>query len=160
MSTIVGVDFDYFKTMGIKIIEGRDFNPAYASDTATNVIVTQSMVKQFQEKNNLGITYHDGDTSKPANTIIGIVQDVRLYSMYEAAEPLSFFISETMPLNYLYIKTNSNNPREAMDLVEKTFKSVAPEETFQGSFMDENVSRWYENLFLSQCALPFPLLGM
>lgn len=144
MSTIIGVDFDYFKTLGIKIAEGRDFSPSYSGDTSNNVIVTQSMAKQFQEKSNVGITYHSGDSTKPATTIVGVVPDVRMYSMYEEAEPLSFFISESMPLSYLYVKTNSTNPRQAMELVEKTFKRVAPEETFQGTFMDENVGRWYE----------------
>jgi putative ABC transport system permease protein len=44
---------------------------------------------------------------------------------------------------YIYVKTNSNNPKNTMDLVKAAYKDLEPGKEFQGSFMEENTERWY-----------------
>jgi putative ABC transport system permease protein len=107
-STMVYVSYDYFKTLGIQLLQGREFDLAYGTDKNA-VVVTESMAKQFGVKDYLGLTYMP-DSSQPANTIIGVIPDIHLYSAHEATFPTTFILAENSAA-YIYVKTNSNNPK-------------------------------------------------
>ena len=42
------------------------------------------------------------------------------------------------------IKTKTNDPNKVMSLIENTYKSIQLGKEFKGSFLDENVDRWYQ----------------
>lgn len=48
------VDFDYFSTMGIKFVEGRNFSPEFSTDTTQAVIVNEAMVKRMNWSDPIG----------------------------------------------------------------------------------------------------------
>jgi putative ABC transport system permease protein len=66
------VDYDFLKTMDIKLLNGRDFSPDFVSDTVESVIVTEAMAKQFEEKEALGLTFTT-DSAMPQLKIVGII---------------------------------------------------------------------------------------
>jgi putative ABC transport system permease protein len=140
-STMVYVSYDYFKTLGIKLLQGREFDPAFGSDAKNGVVVTESMAKQFGTKDYLGLTYIS-DSAQPASTIIGVVPEIHLYSAHEPTFPTTFILAGNSAA-YIYVKTNSNNPKITMDLVKAAYKDLEPGKEFQGSFMEENTERWY-----------------
>ncbi|HEY1055710.1 MAG TPA: ABC transporter permease, partial [Emticicia sp.] len=57
----VSIDYDYLKTLNIKLLAGREFNPAYASDSLDRVIITESMAKALGEKDPVGKTFRSGE---------------------------------------------------------------------------------------------------
>ncbi len=138
----MSVDYDFLKTLGIKTIVGRDFNKEFATDTISNLIVTESMVKQFGEKDPLNISF-SMDSTRPKYHIIGVIPDFHLYSAHEKTEPLSIDISYESPIQYVFIKTSGSNPKVIMEKVELIYKELEPGKEFKGSFMDENTNRWY-----------------
>ncbi len=140
ISTMVYVSYDYFKTLGIKLLQGREFDPTFGNDK-NGVVVTESMAKQFGTKDYLGLTYIS-DSAQPASTIIGVIPDIHLYSAHEATFPTTFILAGNSA-GYIYVKTNSNNPKNSMDLVKAAYKDLEPGKEFKGSFMEENTERWY-----------------
>ena len=76
------VDYDYLKTFGLKIIAGRDFDRTFSTDTMNNVIISESVAKQLNEKEVIGKTIGADSTSRGWH-IIGIFPDFHLYSMEE-----------------------------------------------------------------------------
>jgi putative ABC transport system permease protein len=138
----LSADYDFLKTLGIKLIKGRDFSKDYATDTVSNVLVTESMAKQFMEKEILGLTFSI-DSAKPPFKIIGLIPDFHLYSLHEKTEPLTIDMSSNNSIGYVLIKTTSANPLALMNQLERIFKEVEPDKEFKGSFMDENTDRWY-----------------
>lgn len=137
------VDYDFLKTMDIKLLAGRDFSPEFVSDTSEAVIVTQAMAKQFNEANVLGLNF-SLDTAMPQLKIVGIVSDFHLYSLHEKAEALTIDIAQNAQVNYAFIKTKNNNPVIALNLVKETLKSIQPNKEFNPSFLNENTERWYQ----------------
>ncbi|MEI9957059.1 MAG: FtsX-like permease family protein [Ferruginibacter sp.] len=137
-------DYDILKTLGIQPKEGRDFSTAYGADTTTAVIITESMASQLGEKNVIGISFYP-DSSKPKWTVVGVIPDFHLYSMYEKASPLSIGMSNTSFFSYALIKVNTQNPTATMDIVKSAFAQVQPGEEFKGSYVNENIDRWYTN---------------
>lgn len=146
MTHLTTVDYDYLKTMGIKLVAGREFSPNFTSDTATesdgNVIVTESMAKQFGVPNALGLTMTD--TSGPKWTIVGIIPDFHLYSMHQEAVPATLMMNKHNNLAYLFVKVKTSNPTQAMQTVRAVYKTIEPDNLITPSYITENTLRWYE----------------
>ncbi len=140
----MSVDYDFLKTTGIKTLKGRDFNKTYGTDKRGGIIVTESMAKQLGTSEPIGYSFLEPDTTAPRYTIIGVIPDFHLYSAHEKTEPLTIEMSADFPIQYILIKTISNDPAQVMKLVENTYKEIQPGKEFKGSFIDENVDRWYQ----------------
>jgi len=137
-------DYDILKTLDIPLKAGRDFSTAYVADTINTVIVTESMAKQLGEKDVIGATFY-ADSSKPQWTVVGVIPDFHLYSMYQESSPLTIAMNNNPTISYILIRVNTQNPAATMDLIKKTYAVVAPGVEFKGSFVDENIERWYKN---------------
>jgi ABC-type antimicrobial peptide transport system permease subunit len=139
----MSVDYEFLKTMDIKLLNGRDFSRDFTSDTLEGVLVTEAMAKQFGVKNPLGLNF-SLDTALPDLKIVGIIDDFHLYSLHKETEALTIDISPSSPLSYAFIKTKNQNPIAAMNLVKKAFKEIMPGKEFEASFLNENTERWYQ----------------
>ncbi|MBC7887084.1 MAG: ABC transporter permease [Ferruginibacter sp.] len=139
---MLAADYNILNTIGIKPLEGRDFSASFGTDTANAVIITESLAKQLAVKDVLGFSFYP-DSSKPALRVIGVVPDFHLYSMHEKADALMITRSETEPLGYALVKIKTGNPRATMDMIKNNYEKVEPGVLFKGSFVDENIERWY-----------------
>ena len=142
-SNIASIDYDYLKTFGLNPIEGRDFDKSFGSDTVNNIIISESVAKQMNEKNLIGKTI-GADSSFLGWHIVGIFPDFHLYSMEEELEPLSLTLNKNEALNYCFIKTSSGNPVATMEAIRNIMDQLEPGQEFTGSFVDDNVSNWYQ----------------
>jgi ABC-type antimicrobial peptide transport system permease subunit len=142
-TNLASVTYDYLKTFGLKTIEGRDFDRSFGTDSMYNVVVSESVAKQFNEKQLVGQTLLVDSTS-PRWNVIGIFPDFHLYSMREQLEGLTLVMDKNASLNYCFIKTNAQNLVAAMETVKKEMSLLEPGYEFRGSFVDENISKWYE----------------
>ena len=146
-TTRLTVAYDFLKVMGITPVSGRDFSTAYPSDTATdveNVVINQSMASQLGIRNATGLSFFP-DSAEPKWNVIGIVPDFHLYSLYESAGPMTIsMVRPGRPLNYILVKVRTDNPSAAMRFVQTAFRKLEPDNPVNGSFLTENVQRWYE----------------
>jgi predicted permease len=76
------VGVDYFKTMGIRTLEGRTFDAPDRNENAQKVVViNQAMAKRFWEGSPIGRRVDAGFTNPPAApawlTVVGIVEDTK-----------------------------------------------------------------------------------
>lgn len=140
---IASVDFDYLETFGLKTVNGRDFDRSYGTDTQQNVIISESMARQFREKDLAGKSL-SSDTSAPKWNIIGVFPDFHLYSLREPIQPLTLIINRNDAINYCFIKTSGSNLVGTMDIVKKEMEVLEPGKEFRGSYLDENINNWYE----------------
>ncbi len=136
-------DYDFLKTMGIKLIKGRNFSRDFATDSISGVLITESVAKQFEEKEIIGLSFST-DSAQPNYTVLGVIADFHLYSLHEKIEPLTIDISNYTTIRYLFIKTTTTNLSQSMAIVEKLYKECEPGKEFKGSFLDENTSNWYK----------------
>jgi putative ABC transport system permease protein len=80
---------DYFRTMGIPVLQGRDFTPQDRADAPPVGLVNQSFVREyFPDENPIGarIAWARGNPRRWM-TIIGVVGDVRHYGLNLPEEP-------------------------------------------------------------------------
>lgn len=140
------VDYDYLKTLNIKVAAGRDFNPAYASDSVSRLLITESMAKAMGEKSPVGLFLgDDSDTTGSKSQIIGVVPDFHLYSLSSEKKPITMHISNTETIHYIFVRVSPQSLAGSMDKLKSVWKEVAPQAEFMGTFLDENVDAWYQD---------------
>jgi macrolide transport system ATP-binding/permease protein len=121
---------DYFKTMGIPVIEGRDFTYADTEDKPRVAIVNRAMAEQFWQKQNA--TGHEFTmVSDRAHSVrvVGIVENSRTTNLIGPVRPYAY-----VPLtqNYSSLATlqvrveNINAPEQMIGVVREQIASVAP----------------------------------
>ena len=142
-TNIAAIDYDYLKTFGVKLIEGREFDKFDAADTSYNVIVSAAVAKQFGEKQLMGQPLFIDSTS-PRWNVVGIFPDFHMYSMHEEIEPLTLVLDKNAGLNYCFIKTNAQNMVSAMEAIKNEMAVLEPDKEFKGTFLDENINNWYQ----------------
>lgn len=142
-SNIAYVDYDYLKTLKIKILEGKDIDVAAYNDTLQHVILTESVAKQFKEKQLVGSTILIDSSAAPWY-VEAIIPDFHLYSLREEKEPLALILSKKSPIAYCFIKTNASNKVAVMDAIKKEMALIEPGRVFKGSFIDDNIQQLYK----------------
>jgi putative ABC transport system permease protein len=146
---VVTVDFDYLKTLGMQPLQGRDFSPDFPLDTSSaveNVVITESVAKQFGERNVLGLSFFPGDSTQPRWNIVGVIPDVHLYSVLDNVNSITLQMrKQSAGLGYIFVRVRTDNPREAMDLVKASYKKLEPDNVVNASWLSENTRRWYES---------------
>ncbi len=138
---VYAVDEDYFKTLGIKIVKGRNFSGL--SDTLRSIIVNENMVKEFGwGENALGKRVKfPGDTSGNYFEVVGVIKDFNQKSLYNPIAPLLLFYSPNN--NSIQLKLNAATIPATIAGIEKTWKATFPELPFQYTFLDQDFDSQY-----------------
>jgi putative ABC transport system permease protein len=142
---LYSADFDFIKTMGMKIVQGRDFSRDVSSDTTYAVLVNEAMVERMAWSDPIGKKFIFQGAG-PNNTdiekrVVGIVKDYHQNSLYEAIEPLLIILSDQ---NYfVLVRTSEGDVRQSLTAVEKVWKEMFPNHTFQYDFLDQDFNSQY-----------------
>jgi putative ABC transport system permease protein len=137
------ISYDYLKTLNIKLIDGREFNPAYPTDSMGRVIITESMAKAIGEKDPVG-KFFQTDTAGIKHQIIGVVPDFNLYSSKAEKKPITMYLSNSEGIGYIFVRVTPQSLATSMDKLKAVWKEITPESEFIGSFIDENTNAWYQ----------------
>lgn len=131
------VSYEYGKTIGWEIKEGRDFSKEFTSDSSA-FILNESAVAFIGFNDPVGkIIRWNG---KPF-TVIGVVKDLLVQSPYQPVQPSVFNLSK-LAANVIIIKLNpQHNPHDALNKIEAVFKKHDPTAPFQSTFVDDEFAR-------------------
>ena len=88
----VGVTYDFGKTIGWQIREGRDFSRSFLTDS-TAMIMNEAAVKLTGLKNVIGLTIK-WDTTP--HQVVGVIRDMVMESPYEPVKPTFFFLKSRL----------------------------------------------------------------
>ncbi len=115
------VKADYFKTLGIEIVEGRAFMETNISDKNT-IIINQAGVKSLGVDNVVGrdVMYH-GRVHK----IIGVAKDFNYESLHSTVKPLMFTF-RSHGLGTIIINYGQRNLKEVKSYIQTTLKEFDP----------------------------------
>ena len=83
----LSTDHNFIKTLGIKLLEGRDFSKEYGEDLTKSIILNETAVKELEIPDPIGKVV-------AGKTIIGVVKDFNLHSLHSEIPPLGISISD------------------------------------------------------------------
>ncbi|MEO6981009.1 MAG: ABC transporter permease, partial [Mucilaginibacter sp.] len=133
------VDADYIGTMGMKLVQGRNFNAQFLTDS-TAVIINQAMAKMIGYNGDPATKIHDG---KDYN-IIGVVKDFNFSSLRDNIAPV-MLVMNTDWMASLSVRLNTANLPALMQNIESKWKALQPGLNFEYSFMDDDFNALYNN---------------
>jgi putative ABC transport system permease protein len=143
-------DFDYVKTLDLKLIAGRDFSKDFPSDSSDAFIVSESGARLlgYQDpkdalEHKVGWNRWDGKGVKKGK-VIGVVKDFHLNSLREDITPIVIHI---FPFGYstLTLKIKGENIPETLKHLESTWKKFNSEWPFEYRFLDDNFDKLYKS---------------
>ena len=137
------VTADYGKTVGWKVIAGRDFSEKFSTDTSDAIIINEAAVKYMGLKNPVGQKLTDLDAfGKPkwSKEIIGVVKDVIMGSPYEPVKQTIYYYRANW-IRQLLIKIKGDiSAGTALPKIQQALANVAPSALFNYKFTDEEYS--------------------
>ena len=137
---VISVKDDFFSTLGIGIIEGRDFN---TTDAASGGVIVSKYFKDMY-----GIKA--GDIITGNIPVTGICDNVKFNSARESNKPIIFmpisdeymwYLGGTM---YFRLKSGSDAIKAASE-IESLLKKAAPDEPVEIEFYDTILDNLYQN---------------
>jgi ABC-type antimicrobial peptide transport system permease subunit len=113
---VINTDFDYMKTLEPELIQGRFFNPAFASDSGSFVI-NQTAFNTFKMKNPIGQTIMvDGQRG----SIIGVVKDFNINSFFVPYSPVIIRIKPSEAY-FTVLKFDGTDRTKVKDAIQKVY---------------------------------------
>ncbi len=144
----IWVDYDYLKTYGLELAEGRFFDPDLASDSSAAVI-NQAAVKAFNLENPMDNRFIQPGESMEDRTfhqVIGVVKDFHYVSLHHEIGPAVFLFKdpEWDWTGWLTIKLKPNTIKQTVKQIEDQWKELTNNKPFEYRFLDEDFDRRYQ----------------
>jgi putative ABC transport system permease protein len=159
--TNIATEYDYTKTMGIRMLEGRDFSENFKSDTAS-IILNKTAVETFNLTNPIGEKIQMWGSQW---NIIGVMDDVLMGSSSRQVGPLVMTMDPTWS-STITIRLPKNN-QSSRDLsaslkeVEAVFKKYNPDYPFEYRFADDEFEKKFSSMnMISDLASSFTVLAI
>ncbi|ULQ57887.1 ABC transporter permease [Flavihumibacter rivuli] len=128
-------DQDLAATVGLQMVQGRDFNIKSFPTDSTAILLNESAVKAMNLKNPVGQVLRDNQQNW---TVIGVFKDFILNSPYEPTRPM-FIKGASSWFNVIHFKLAKDVPTaKAIQTLEKIFTKYNPAFPFDYRFIDED----------------------
>jgi putative ABC transport system permease protein len=157
-AAFLSVDADFVKTLGLTVVEGRNFSAANPAD-AGRFLVNQAAVRQMGVNHALGLQIQFWHHRGP---IVGVVRDFANRHLANATAPMVMSCGPWgVNRNYLFLKLKPGDPRPALRHFQAVWRRVNPGFPAEYQFLDEAYDRMYANeRRLSRIILGFTLLAV
>jgi putative ABC transport system permease protein len=142
--TTVVTEYDYTKTMGIKILEGRDFSEDFRSDT-TAIIINKAGLELMNLEDPIGTELPLWDGKRK---LIGVVDDVMMGSPFEPVKPMFMVLDDWGGWVTIRLK-KTDDLQASIQTVKSIFEKYSPAYPFQYKFTDDEFQKKFTTINLT-----------
>jgi putative ABC transport system permease protein len=142
------IDADYFKTMGIPLLAGREFTARDTADAPKVAIVSERIVREYfpgGSSEALGRRVRLGDRGEWL-TVVGVVADIRQMGLDRDVQPMIYVPfqqerAEPFLLRFVAFVARTSTPGSAVEGIRAEVRRAAPDLPIQSTVtMDEAVA--------------------
>ncbi|MEY4929815.1 MAG: hypothetical protein RI909_539, partial [Bacteroidota bacterium] len=136
--------YDYSKTMGISMIDGRDFSEEFKSDSSA-IILNKAGVEAIGTDNPIGMKI---DLWSDQWTVVGVIDDVIMASPFRQVQP-GFFLLNPAWGDVVTIRLEKTADLNAtIEKMKGVFKKLNPSYPFEFQFVDEQFAKKFSSINL------------
>ena len=144
-------DYDQLEVYQFDLVDGRFFSREFPSDS-TAVVLNESAAKAFGWPNPIGEYIVEPTMESEGmvrRQVVGVVRDFHFESLRDEIRPLTIgFVQEAsgggdMRGNMVVVKFNTDDHRQAIDLVTSTWKKHSNGEPIEFAFVDQTLDEMY-----------------
>jgi putative ABC transport system permease protein len=139
----ISVDFDFIETLGLNLMDGRDFSKQFGSDSFSKFILNETAVRGLD----LSSPIHqeviwDDDDGQIRGEVVGVIEDYHFESLHKQIAPLILMVKPD-EYNYLLVRINPDRISETLASIEMEWKRFDDLFTFEYSLMVDQFDKQY-----------------
>ncbi len=135
------VDYDYFETMNMEVVQGRAFSKKFPADSG-NVIFNEKAIKVMGMESPVGKQFALDEENK--GTIIGVLKDFHSLPLTYEIEPMIILMVPDYQ-RYMLVKIQSENIAGTIENIEASWAKFSPGFPFEYHFLDEDFDMLYRD---------------
>ncbi|HEX5153756.1 MAG TPA: ABC transporter permease [Parafilimonas sp.] len=135
------IDENYLPVLKIPLVAGRNFSPAFPSDSTQSVIVNESFVKAANWKNPIGEMVN---TNHSIYHVIGVIKDYHFASLTKKVTPQLFSMNGLYGTYYIRIKPNT--AATSLKWIQKTYQQFYPMNPYSYVFKNDANRKQYADV--------------
>src|SRR6476469_1495772 len=129
-------DIDFGKTVGARMIQGRDFMNSPGDTSA--ILLNKEAVSIMQLKDPIGMEMQYGNRKY---TVVGITDNIVMTSPYAPVKPMMVLLDRRGSAFFLVRLKDGVQPQQALSHIETIFKKYNPQYPFDFSFVDQQFNQ-------------------
>jgi putative ABC transport system permease protein len=151
------VDYDVAKTLGIELVEGRDFSREFMADAESGYLVNEELVKLMGLESVVGRPFKEFGK---AGRIIGVFKNTHFLPLTNQINPLYFQLNPER-INHLVIRVPTEKMQATIQFIKETWEEIIPMYPFEFRFVDDDFNLAYINIErMSRLANVFTLIAI
>lgn len=132
-------DYDHDEALGFEMAEGRFFDRDFATDSA-GIVINQAAVEEMSLEDPVGKEiYYPGNQRN--YRVLGVMKDFNFESLRSEIMPLAIMLTETA--NEMIVRFDTQDPQEAVNLVEASWEEYSAGEPLDYTFLDQDFDRLF-----------------
>ncbi|GIL23819.1 MAG: ABC transporter permease [Bacteroidota bacterium] len=143
--TTITTEYDYTKTMGIKLLEGRDFSEEFKSDSSAILVNKAAMEVMGLKEDALGTELELWGRKR---NLIGVVDDVLMGSPFQPVKPMFMILMDWGGSVSIRLK-KTNDLQASIQAVKSVFEKYAPAYPFEYRFADQEFQKKFTTINLT-----------
>ncbi len=135
------VGYDFMPTMKAQLLSGRDFSPAFPTDT-TGFIINQEAAGLMGMRDPVG---HELNMWDRKGKIIGVINNFHFGSVHDPIKPLILLFKHQIDDGHILVRTNPGQTAQALAGLEQLSRQLNPAFPFTYQFSDDAYQRLYKS---------------
>ena len=161
----VFANYDYLKTMNIKLIENW-IKPS--ADTVHGMVINNHLYKRLMERHGSMEAVNAYEDTEPLESgeerivFIGVAEDFNYSSAHEAVGDFAFWLNESRNrARFVHVRLNNGSLHAGMEAIKSIWQTHYPNQDFSYFFIDEKISQQYKaETILSRILSAFSIIGI
>lgn len=135
-------DHDFIETLGITILEGRDFSEDIPADTLFSVIINETLARRMNWDKPIGKKFQFSWDSVNVMRVVGVMKDYHQTGLYNEIE--SYLLLCRLNNFMVYVKLGDENISEAIRLIEEKWNEFFPNQPFEYTWLEDDFNDQFE----------------
>jgi putative ABC transport system permease protein len=134
-------DYGFIQTLGITLLEGRDFSIDIPADTIRGVIINETLAKRLNWDNPVGKKVQFLRDTTIFAEVIGLIRDYQQFGLYNEMESLMIFY---YPRCFrVFIRTDGSDTEGNIAFIKEKWNEIFPKFPFEYKMLEEEFNEQF-----------------
>ncbi|OJW76039.1 MAG: cell division protein FtsX [Spirosoma sp. 48-14] len=140
-ANIFHVDYDYLRTLGIQVLQGRNFSRDFPTDSISGILINESAVRELGWKNTNPVGKSVVRSGNHEFKVIGVVKDFNYVSVKQKVAPLMLMMGRNS--GGIVVKIKTTDVSGFLDDLKKQWTAFNANGPLEYHFLDDQFATFY-----------------
>jgi putative ABC transport system permease protein len=140
--TYMEADDGYVDTMGMSIVQGRNFSKEFPADKTESFLINEELARLMGQESPIGKSFSYWDQK---GKVVGVIKNFHFQPLRNKIEPLVIRWSHLDWTNFLFLRIAPDGIAGTMKTVQRTWEKILPDIPFSYQFLDDDFATMYRS---------------